>query len=61
MTKNEVQEFVEQNGYEWSSSISKKLTYLVIGEKPGQAKIDKAINLGVKVLAWSKFERMLKD
>ncbi len=61
ISKNEVQEFVEQHGYEWSTSISKKLTYLVIAEKPGQAKIDKALKLGVKVMAWNKFERMLEE
>ena len=57
-TKEQVQEFVENKGYEWSTSISGKLDYLILGDKPGQAKIDKAIKIGVKIISWEKFLRL---
>jgi DNA ligase (NAD+) len=58
MTKEQIQEFVEEKGYEWSTSISGKLDYLILGDKPGKAKIDKAIKLGVKVISWEKLLRL---
>lgn len=57
MTKDQIQEFVERKGYEWSTSVSGKLTLLIMGNKPGIAKIDKATKLGVKIMSWEKFLR----
>ena len=58
MTKEQVQKIVEKRGYEWSTSISGKLKYLIMGEKPGQAKIDKAVKIGIKVMTWEKFLKL---
>ena len=61
MTKEEIQDFAEELGYEWSTSVSSKLTLLVIGNKPGMAKVDKATDLGVKIISWEKFLSINKD
>ncbi len=61
MTKEQIQEFIEQEGYEWSTSVSGKLSYLILGTKPGQAKIDKALKVGIKVISWEKFIQKIKE
>ena len=55
MTKAEVQKFVESKGFEWSTSISGKLDLLIFGEKAGPKKIQKAKQLGIKLLSWNEF------
>ncbi|MCH8905895.1 MAG: hypothetical protein IH840_02310, partial [Candidatus Heimdallarchaeota archaeon] len=55
MTKKLVQQFIEDKGFDWSASISGKLSYLVIGEKAGGAKVDKAKKIGVEILTWDEF------
>jgi DNA ligase (NAD+) len=55
MTKDEVRKYVESKGYEWSTSISSNLTLLVLGEKPGGSKIEKAEKLGIEMLNWDEF------
>ncbi|MCY3412771.1 MAG: NAD-dependent DNA ligase LigA [Candidatus Heimdallarchaeota archaeon] len=55
MTKKELEEKVIALGYEWSTSISKALTYLVSGEKPGGAKIEKALKAGIPIVTWNEF------
>ncbi len=59
MTKEEVQSFVESKGYKWSSSISAKLDTLILGEKPGSSKVEKAEKLGIKILSWNEFMSVL--
>ncbi len=59
MKKTEVETFVRSKGYDWGSSVSKKLTYLVTGDKAGQAKLDKAAKLGVEVITWDEFLEIL--
>lgn len=61
MTKEQIQQFVEQEGYDWSTSVSGKLTYLILGTKPGQAKIDKALKLKLNVIPWKKFIQLIKE
>jgi len=58
MTKREVENFVAQHGYEWAS-LSKKLNLLVVGEKPGSAKIEKAKNYGLTIKTWEEFRKNL--
>lgn len=59
MKKKQVEEFVKSKGYDWSSSVSKKLDYLVTGDKAGQAKLTKAEKLGIKVIKWEDFLKLL--
>jgi len=44
-----VKEFIEQHGGKVTDSVSKKTSYLVLGEAPG-SKFQKAQELGVKVI-----------
>lgn len=60
-TKEQIKEFIEQVGYEWSTSISGKLTYLILGNKPGGSKIQKAEKLRLKIISWEKFLRILQE
>ncbi|MHA2329504.1 MAG: BRCT domain-containing protein [Candidatus Hodarchaeales archaeon] len=52
--KKEIQKFVEDHGFEWSTSIN-KLDILVIGEKPGPEKLKKAEEFAIKVMSWEEF------
>lgn len=52
--KKEVQKFVEDHGFEWSTSIN-TLDILVTGERPGPEKLKKADELGIKVISWEEF------
>ncbi len=49
--RNEVQDLIRQAGGQVGSSVSKKTSVLVAGEKAG-SKLDKAQKLGVKVWSW---------
>ncbi len=59
MDRVEAQEIVRKYGGEVSSSVSKKTTYVVAGENAG-SKLDKAIELGVKVINEEEFLKMVK-
>ena len=58
MGRNEIQELVEAQGGETSSSISKDIAYLVAGESAG-SKLDKAQKLGIKIITEKEFFEML--
>jgi len=49
LSRDEVKELIQQNGGKVTDSISKKTSYLVVGENPG-SKLEKARELGVKIL-----------
>jgi DNA ligase (NAD+) len=49
LTREGVKELIESNGGKVTDSISKKTSYLVLGENPG-SKAEKARTLGVKIL-----------
>jgi DNA ligase (NAD+) len=59
-SKKEIQDFVEQLGYEWSTSISGKLDLLVTGEKAGQKKLEKANALKIPIKTWKEFIKDFK-
>ena len=50
--------FAGENGSS-VSTVSKKLNYLIIGDKPTKKKVDKAIELKVTILNQSQFLKML--
>ncbi|MFW9854214.1 MAG: NAD-dependent DNA ligase LigA [Candidatus Thorarchaeota archaeon] len=60
MTKKEVQTFLEQHNYEWAG-ISKKLTLLIVGEKPGKNKLEKAQKYGIPQKSWEDFMKELRQ
>ncbi len=49
LSREGVKEFIEQHGGKVTDSVSKKTSYLVLGENPG-SKHDKALSLGVPIL-----------
>ena len=56
----EIKETIEANGGKAASSVSKKTTFVLVGAKPGQAKIDKAAELGVPTITEEEFEAMIE-
>ncbi|MCD4658128.1 MAG: NAD-dependent DNA ligase LigA [Planctomycetes bacterium] len=60
MTRSDAEKRVKEQGGKISSSVSKKLDFLVVGAKAG-SKLKKAENLGVKTLTESEFITMLEE
>jgi DNA ligase (NAD+) len=59
-TRDQIEELFSQHGGHAASSVSKKTDYLVAGEKAG-SKLEKAKQLGVKVLSEEQFEKLIED
>ncbi len=60
LTRDEARRMVEQRGGTISGSVSKKTSYVVVGENPG-SKYDKAKRLGVAALAEEDFLGMVRE
>ena len=50
MSRAEAKSLIEQNSGSIVSNVSKKLDYLIIGDKPTKRKIDSAKELKIKIL-----------
>ena len=48
--KDEIKGFVQSLGGAVVGSLSKKVTHLIVGDLPGQTKLDQAASLGIRVL-----------
>ena len=59
ISRAEAKSLIEQNSGSIISNVSKKLDYLVVGEKPTRKKIDTANQLGVKILNQTNWLKML--
>ena len=59
ISRAEVKSLIEENSGSSVSTVSKKLNYLIIGEKPTKKKVDKAIELKITILNQSQFLEML--
>jgi DNA ligase (NAD+) len=57
--RDEARNLVESSGGMTTSSISKKVDYVVVGEDPG-SKFDKAKELGIKTLSEEEFKTMIQ-
>lgn len=57
-SRSHYEKLIKENGGKVSSSVSKKTSYLLCGEAAG-SKLDKANNLGVKVLNEEEFNKLL--
>jgi len=58
VTRKEAEQMVTDRGGEVTSSISSRLDYLVAGEKAG-SKLDKAREVGVKIISEEEFKKMI--
>ena len=60
ISRAEAKSLVEKNSGKIISNVSKKLDFLIIGEKPTNRKVNDAKNLNVKVISQSDFLKMLE-
>jgi DNA ligase (NAD+) len=58
-SRDDAKEFIENNGGKVTDSVSKKTSYLVLGENPG-SKFDKAKSLGVKIIDETGLRKLVK-
>lgn len=56
-TRDGIKEFIESNGGKVTDSVSKKTSYLVLGENAG-SKLDKAQSLGVKIVNENELRKL---
>lgn len=57
--RDELKQLIEQNGGKVLSGVSGKTNYLLAGDGMGPSKLQKAQDLGVKILTENEFEEML--
>jgi DNA ligase (NAD+) len=57
-SRDELKEIIQQYGGKVTDSVSKNTSYLLVGEQPG-SKLEKAKQLGVKILGISDFNRLI--
>jgi len=58
--RNYYKDFVHNKGGKVLSGVSKKLDYLVVGEKPG-SKLKKAKDLGINIITENEFYQIIKE
>ena len=59
ISRAEAKSLIEENSGSIVSNVSKKLDYLVTGEKPTKRKIDAAKELNIKILSQKEWLKML--
>ena len=57
--EQKLKSLIEENSGSSVSTVTKKLNYLIVGEKPTKKKIDKAKEFKVTILNQSQFLKML--
>ncbi len=60
ISRAEIKSLIEKNSGTTVSSVSKKLDYLIFGEKPTKRKIENAKELKIKIINQNQFLQMLK-
>ena len=59
ISRAEVKSLIEENSGNTVSSVSNKLDYLIMGEKPTKRKVDSAKQLKIKIISQFEFLKML--
>lgn len=52
---DEIENFLESKGAKCTHSVSKSMDYLIVGEKPGSSKVQKAQDYGVEIITENDF------
>jgi len=60
ISRAEVKSLIEENSGTTVSNVSKKLNYLIVGDKPTTRKVSNAKELNIKIIDQDKFLKMLK-
>jgi DNA ligase (NAD+) len=58
--REEIEAIIEKIGGRAVGSVSKKTSYVLAGDEPGKNKLDKAKELGIKVIDENKFMKMIE-
>ena len=59
VSRSEIKSLIEKNSGTTVSSVSKKLNYLIVGDKPTKRKIENAQELKIKILDKNQFFKIL--
>ena len=59
-SRDDIKEYIQSKGGRVTDSVSKNISYLLVGENPG-SKLDKARNLNVPVLTEEDFQKLFAD
>ena len=59
ISRAEVKSLIEENSGTTVSAVSKKLNYLIVGEKPTKKKVVSAKELEIKIINQKQFLKML--
>ena len=59
ISRAEVKSMIEENSGTTVSGVSKKLNYLIVGEKPTKKKIENAKALNIKIINQDEFLKIL--
>ena len=59
ISRAEAKSLIEENAGSIVSSVTKKLDYLVTGEKPTNRKVEQAKNLGIKILTQKEWSDLM--
>jgi len=59
ISRAEAKSLIEENSGSIVSSVTKKLDYLVIGEKPTNRKLEQAKNLGIQIITQKEWSNLL--
>jgi hypothetical protein len=58
-SRDEIKKEIIECGGKYSSTVSDKLDFMICGDKVGQMKIDKATELGIKMISEEEFRKMI--
>ena len=61
ISRAEAKSLIEENSGSIVSNVSKKLNYLIIGEKPTTRKVNEAKNLNIKIISQSELINMINS
>ena len=61
ISRAEAKSLIEENSGSIVSNVSKKLNYLIIGEKPTTRKVNEAKNLNIEIISQSELIKMINS